>query len=462
MVSPNDPFWTFDFDDAYFDSNDDDMESSGCADDIDVSDCDHDMDVSDCDYYMDIGADTDSDYDSEEDEFWIVFPLVSEMVAYFQRHYDKRPMHISILSGKDYMAEVRDGNPTNCHDMFCMTLDLFYHLVDELKQHGYLKKGKGHVDVQEAVAIFLYMVGHNTRMRPVGDRFQHSTEIVRHKFHRVLRAVHTYGQHLIKLDPNVVGLPEHMQSNNKYYPWFERSIGAIDGTHISARPPTERTQPHRSRKSTITTNVMCACDHDMKFTYVHSGWEGSAHDSKVFEEAIKDPKHGFPWPPEGSYYLVDSGYPIGASFLSPHKATRYHAQEFRRSSRQPASGKELFNYRHSSLHMVIERSFGVLKARFPILSCMANYKESRQRLVVFACCALHNFICINNLRDEMFNSWENLDVNRGDIQARNNGNSPESSTSAKRRHVKEMSDVVKRAMGEFRDEVAVRMWEEYT
>ena len=77
--------------------------------------------------------------------------------------------------------------------------------------------------------------------------------------------------------------------------------------------------------------------------------------------------------------MVDSGYLIGALFLPPHKATRYHAQEFRRSNRQPALGKELFKYRHSSLHMVIERSFGVFKARFPILSCMANYKESRQR-----------------------------------------------------------------------------------
>uniref|UniRef100_A0A7N2KQ02 DUF8040 domain-containing protein n=1 Tax=Quercus lobata TaxID=97700 RepID=A0A7N2KQ02_QUELO len=189
----NDPFWTFDFDDAYFDSDDDDMENSGCGDDMDVSDCDHDMD----------------------------------------RHYDKRPMHTSILSGKDYMAKVRDGNPTNCHDMFHMTLDLFYHLVDELKQHG-------------------------------------------HKFRRVLRAVHTYGQHLIKPNPNAVSLPEHMQSNNKYYPWFKRSVGAIDGTHISTRPPSQKTQPHRSYKSLITTNVMCACDHDMKFTYVHSGYEGSA------------------------------------------------------------------------------------------------------------------------------------------------------------------------------------------
>ena len=111
-------------------------------------------------------------------------------------------MRTSILSGKDYMAEVRDGNPTNCHDMFRMTLNLFYHLVDEMKQHGYLKEGKGSVDVQEAVAIFLYIVGHNTRMRPVGEIFQHSTEIVSRKFRKVLWAVHTYGQHLIKPDSN--------------------------------------------------------------------------------------------------------------------------------------------------------------------------------------------------------------------------------------------------------------------
>ena len=127
-------------------------------------------------------------------------------------------MRTSILSGKDYMAEVRDGNPTNCHDMFCMTLDLFYHLVDELKQHGYLKDGKGRVDMQEAVAIFLYIVGHNTWMRPVGDRFQHSTETVSRKFRRVLRVVHPYGQ---QPNPNVVVLPKHMRSNNKYYLWFE-------------------------------------------------------------------------------------------------------------------------------------------------------------------------------------------------------------------------------------------------
>ena len=46
-------------------------------------------------------------------------------------------------------------------EMFRMTLDLFYHLVDELKHYGYLKEGKGRVDVQESVTIFLYIVDHN-------------------------------------------------------------------------------------------------------------------------------------------------------------------------------------------------------------------------------------------------------------------------------------------------------------
>ncbi|KAL0008690.1 hypothetical protein SO802_010192 [Lithocarpus litseifolius] len=203
---------------AYFNSDDDDMDIGGCDDDMDTSFSDNDMDISDCDDDMITDADTDSEYDSEKEEFWFVFPLIGKMVAYFQLHYDKRPQRTSILGGSDYMAKVRDGNPTNCHDMFRMSLDLFYHLVDELKHYGYLKEGKGRVDVQKAVAIFLYLVSRNTRMQLVANRFQHSIETMDRKFRRVLRAVHTYGQHLIKPDPNVVGLPEHLRGN-KYDPW---------------------------------------------------------------------------------------------------------------------------------------------------------------------------------------------------------------------------------------------------
>ena len=58
-------------------------------------------------------------------------------------------------------------------------------------------------------------------------------------------------------------------------------------------------QAYKSRKSTVTTNVLCVCKMDMQFTYVHAGWKGSANDSWVWDEVINDPKHGFQWPTIG-------------------------------------------------------------------------------------------------------------------------------------------------------------------
>ena len=61
----------------------------------------------------------------------------------------------------------------------------------------------------------------------------------------------------------------------------------------------------------------------------------------------------------------------------------------------------------------------------------------------------------------MFNTWENLDIDRDEQQNGNNGNYAESSASAKRRHVREMSDAAKREMAAFRDDIIESMWEEY-
>ncbi|XP_030923000.1 uncharacterized protein LOC115949873 [Quercus lobata] len=87
----------YDFDDAYFDSDNDDMDIGGCGDDMNIGGCDDDMDngfncddmdISDYDDDMTIGANTNSEYDSDEEEFWFVFPIIGKMMAYFQRHYD--------------------------------------------------------------------------------------------------------------------------------------------------------------------------------------------------------------------------------------------------------------------------------------------------------------------------------------------------------------------------------------
>ena len=163
----------------------------------------------------------------------------------------------------------------------------------------------------------------------------------------------------------------------------------------------------------------------------------------------------------GSYYLVDSGLLIGTSFLPPHKSTRYHAQEFRLSGRWPTSKKELYNYRHSSLWMVIELSFGVLKARFPILNLMPNFKQTRQRYVIVVCCALHNFIRMNNRSDELFRTIGESVGEGNATNSEGNGDTGTSTSLATQRHVLEMSDASKRAMGQFRDNITNTMWDDY-
>ena len=43
---------------------------------------------------------------------------------------------------------------------------------------------------------------------------------------------------------------------------------------------------YRNRHGTISQNVLAACNFDLEFIYVFSGWDGSAHDSRVLNDAL--------------------------------------------------------------------------------------------------------------------------------------------------------------------------------
>ncbi|XP_072062297.1 uncharacterized protein [Arachis hypogaea] len=95
---------------------------------------------------------------------------------------------------------------------------------------------------------------------------------------------------------------------------------------------------------------------------------------------------------DGKYYLVDAGYPTFKGFLGPYRHTRYHIPQFKLASNF-RSNNEKFNYCHSSLRTVIERTFGVCKARWKILQNMPlRAKFETQCDIIVACFTLHNFI----------------------------------------------------------------------
>ena len=54
------------------------------------------------------------------------------------------------------------------------------------------------------------------------------------------------------------------------------------------------------------------------------------------------------------FRLLQDPISLGIAFLPPQKSERYHAREYQGANRQITNLQELFNYRHSSLRMVIE------------------------------------------------------------------------------------------------------------
>ncbi|XP_028099395.1 putative nuclease HARBI1 [Camellia sinensis] len=185
----------------------------------------------------------------------------------------------------------------------------------------------------------------------------------------------------------------------------EDCVGAIDGTLVDAWVPTSRQNTFRGRKATVSQNVLAACDFDMLFTFINSGWEGSAHDNAILLDSITRVGLQFPHPPNGKYYLVDAGFTNMPGFLAPFRSQRCHLQEFH--GHRYVGPKELFNHQHSSLRNVIERTFGVLKKRFPILRSMPNYKSTRQGSIVIACCVVHNWIRLHAAMDPFFMEADN-------------------------------------------------------
>ncbi|XP_024015272.1 uncharacterized protein LOC112088943 [Eutrema salsugineum] len=123
-----------------------------------------------------------------------------------------------------------------------------------------------------------------------------------------------------------------------------------------------------------------ASNFDLEFIYVLSGWEGSAHDSRVLSDALR------------KFYLVDCGFANRLNFLAPFRGIRYHLQEWTGKGRDPNTAAELFNLRHASLRNVIERIFGIFKSRFVFFKSQPPFSYEKQTGLVLACAALHNFL----------------------------------------------------------------------
>jgi hypothetical protein len=111
----------------------------------------------------------------------------------------------------------------------------------------------------------------------------------------------------------------------------------------------------------------------------------------------------------GKFYLVDAGYGAKPGFLPPFRGVRYHLNEWGNNPVQ--NEKELFNHRHSSLRVTVERAFGALKRRFKILDdATPFFPFSTQVEIVVACCIIHNWVIQDGGDDFIIDASEELDT----------------------------------------------------
>ncbi|XP_020596664.1 uncharacterized protein LOC110036532 [Phalaenopsis equestris] len=258
-----------------------------------------------------------------------------------------------------------------------MTKVIFLDLLNELRDL-YLLHGSSRTTAREVLAITLYILSQNESIRGAMERFQHFSETISRYFSVGLNALVSLAYKIIKPDdPTFQTILTQIANDPRYMTFFKDCIGAIDGTHVDAHLPLAEKVAYIGRCGSPTQIIMAVC---------------SAYDSHVFKFATRNLEYGFPYPPPGKYYLVDTGYPLQRGFLKPYLDTKYHIPDFERSSGVACGKKELFNKIHSSLRGVIEGSFGVWKKKWVILRDMSTYPFPKQVQIVVATMALHNFI----------------------------------------------------------------------
>ncbi|CAI9269594.1 unnamed protein product [Lactuca saligna] len=119
-------------------------------------------------------------------------------------------------------------------------------------------------------------------------------------FHTILTVVLKMSADIIRPAVNYNDeVPEYILNNPRYYPMFKDCIGAIDGTHVRALVRQHEEAKYIGRKGYATQNIMDVCDFNMCFTFVWVGWEGTAHDTRIFNEALQRWDLHFPFPTGG-------------------------------------------------------------------------------------------------------------------------------------------------------------------
>ena len=181
-------------------------------------------------------------------------------------------------------------------------------------------------------------------------------------------------------------------------------MGAIDGCHIEINAPPDNHEDYFNRKQHYSVNLQGIVDSNLKFIHASVGYPGSIHDARVLrlsglyelaenEQILSGPTCNINGTEIRPLLAGDSAYPLTNWLVKPYPDRGRLTPEQRK-----------FNVKFSALRSVVERAFGMLKARWRIALKKVEQKTSTLKKTVIAACVLHN-ICIE--RGDLYDTDNN-------------------------------------------------------
>ncbi|KAL1200301.1 hypothetical protein V5N11_030581 [Cardamine amara subsp. amara] len=153
-----------------------------------------------------------------------------------------------------------------------MSLDCFTTLC-RILQTDYGLQPTLNISIEENVAIFLRICGHNEVQRDVGLRFGQTQETVKRKFVEVLTATELLAFDYIRTptSQDLLQIPERLQLDHMYWPYFSGFVGAMDGVYVCVKVKPSLQGMYWNQHDVTFFNIMAICDLNMLFTYVWNG-----------------------------------------------------------------------------------------------------------------------------------------------------------------------------------------------
>lgn len=155
---------------------------------------------------------------------------------------------------------------------------------------------------------------------------------------------------------------------------FDKAVGC----HFQVSPPNQNKEDYFNYKQFYSIQMQAICGSRGLFLNIFVGFLGSVHDTCVLKNSPVFVNAEYP--PSGYFLLVDGGYPCiqwPIAIITPYKL--------------PLQGRleERFNNCLACARSIIERAYGLLKARWCTTMAM-EVKVAFCTQVVTACAVLHN------------------------------------------------------------------------